>query len=143
MTPRDLALLSHLHDTTFNGMALNSYPQYMSHGMTFQWGKLVIVDTRVEAAVQRDNNGPIGHGGGGGATRTRSSQGGLGRGGGEEREGRSQTWGVGQPSVISEYRVLINCIFDLEWTHEDRRIALACGDGKCRVQDTETQAEVR
>eukprot|EP00904_Undaria_pinnatifida_P005694 jgi/Undpi1/2254/HiC_scaffold_13.g05640.m1 len=100
-------------------------------GVNHHWGNLVIVDTRTEAAVQRDHNGPIG------APATAPAT--AGRVG--ARAGRLG-WGVGQPLVVSEYRALINCIFDLEWTHGDRRIVLACGDGKCRVQDVETSAEV-
>lgn len=97
------------------------------------------MDTRAEAAVRRDHDGPVGLGpagagggvqaGGGGASSVR-------------RRGICGGWGVGQPAVVAEWRALINCIFDLEWIQEDARIALACGDGKVRIEDTETHAEV-
>lgn len=117
-----------LHSTTLFGDA----------AYTLQWGKVVIADTRAEALVQRDHHGPV-------ASRVTARV----DDGGESivetegtRYGISRRWGVGQPVVVAEYQALTNCIFDLEWMEDDRRIALACGDGKCRVQDTETQAEV-
>lgn len=116
----------------------------------------MVADTRVEAAVQRDSNGPVGPGplqpsssvrnrapDGNGSLRTggttavprvtkasscsRSSFGGR---------------GVGQPLVVAEWQALTNCVFDVEWMQGDRLIALGCGDNFCRVQDTETQTEV-
>lgn len=120
-------------------------------------GQLVIVDTRVEARVRRDHNGPVGWGQTdrarmvtSGATSTRrrlqreEEAAGAGAGGavGSGRLGYCKSWGVRQPEVVAQYRALVNCIFDVEWTHDDSRIALGCGDGKIRIHDTETHAEV-
>lgn len=110
-----------------------------------EFGQLVIVDTRVEATVQRDHRGPVGWGQ---TDRTRTITSGTPRthrrlsretGG---SVGYCQSWGVRQPEVVAQYRALVNCIFDIEWTHDDDRIALGCGDGQIRVHDTETHAEV-
>lgn len=115
-----------------------------------EYGQLVIVDTRVEARVRRDHSGSVGWGQ---TDRTRSiSSGTAGTrrrlkreagGGTVRRVGYCRSWGVQQPEVVAQYQALVNCIFDVEWTHDDGRIALGCGDGKVRVHDTETHAEVR
>lgn len=116
-----------------------------------EFGQLVIVDTRVEATVQRDHSGPVGWGqrqtdryrtisSGARSTRQRLTRE-LGAPAGS-RVGHCRSWGVRQPEVVTQYRALVNCIFDVEWTHDDDRIALGCGDSKVRVHDTETHAEV-
>lgn len=112
-----------------------------------EFGQLIIVDTRAEARVQRDHNGPVGWGQ---TDRTRGITSGCGaktrqRPGGVEGSGNvglCRSWGVRQPEVVAQYRAFINCIFDLEWAHDDTRIVLAGGDAKIRVHDTETHAEV-
>lgn len=115
-----------------------------------EFGQLVIVDTRLEARVQRDHNGPVGWGQ---TDRTRTVSSGtastrrrlrreMGLGGSAGSVGYCRSWGLRQPEVVAQYRALVNCIFDVEWTHDDGRIALGCGDGKIRVHDTETHAEV-
>lgn len=118
---------------------------------------LTIVDTRAEATVQRDQDGPVGPG----AlppqpNHIRSSGNTIGN---DIRAGRLSTIatprrgtaavstsygrrGVGQPAVLASWRVLNNCIFDLEWMQGDRVMALGCGDSRCRVQDVERQIEV-
>lgn len=107
-------------------------------------GMLVIVDTRAEAVVQRDHNGPVGWGqtdrssdrfSDRAAKRLVASAG--------VKQGYCRSWGVRQPAVVAQYRALVNCIFDVEWLHDDGRIALACGDPNIRVHDTETSVEVR
>lgn len=112
-----------------------------------EFGQVVVLDTRAEAVVRRDHTGPIGWGqtdrirsitSGTAGTRRR-----LEREGDGGRVGFCRSWGVQQPRVVAQYRALVNCIFDLEWTHDDSRIALGCGDCKIRVHDTETHAEVR
>ncbi len=112
-----------------------------------EFGQVVVLDTRAEAVVQRDHSGPIGWGqtdrarsvtSGAAGTRRR-----LEREAGGGRVGYCRSWGVRQPRVVAQYRALVNCIFDVEWTHDDSRIALGCGDSKIRVHDTETHAEVR
>lgn len=124
-----------------------------------------MTDTRVEAAVQRDDNGPVGSGRGS----LQSSSSILHHGTTYDHHhnataapnlsvrpgGRSGTTtsvptgmttyggrGVGQPTVVAEWQALSNCVFDVEWMQGDRLIALGCGDNMCRVQDTETQTEV-
>lgn len=109
-----------------------------------QWGRLAIVDTRVEAAVQRDANGPVG-------TRIRDTPSNLAetnirtslREGGAKSKISLGGRGVGQPAVVAEWKALPNCVFSLEWIHDDRIIALACGDNRCRLQHVETRREVR
>jgi len=113
-----------------------------------EFGQVVVLDTRAEAVVRRDHSGPIGWGqtnrargitSGGVGTRRRLER----EEGGGGRVGYCRSWGVRQPRVVAQYRALVNCIFDLDWTHGDSRIALCCGDSKIRVHDTETHAEVR
>ncbi|CAM9868860.1 unnamed protein product [Scytosiphon promiscuus] len=111
---------------------------YVAFGTEF--GQVVILDTRANAVVMRDHNGPVGWGQTD-RTRARRSTSGItypGRG----NVGYCRSWGVQQPAVVAQYQALINCIFDVEWTHEDRQMALACGDAKIRVHDTETSIEV-
>ncbi|CBN74423.1 denticleless homolog [Ectocarpus siliculosus] len=107
-------------------------------------GTLVIVDTRAEAVVQRDHNGPVGWGqtdrsSGWFSERAAKRLGAISAG---VKHGYCRSWGVRQPGVVAQYRALANCIFDVEWLHDDGRIALACADSKIRVHDTETCMEV-
>lgn len=110
-----------------------------------EFGQLVIIDTRVDARVQRDHSGPVGWGQ---TDRTRTISSGAASTRRRLRRdmggsvGYCRSWGVRQPEVVAQYQALVNCIFDVEWTHDDGRIALGCGDSKIRIHDTETHAEV-
>lgn len=109
-------------------------------------GTLVIVDTRTEAVVQRDHNGPVGWGRTDRSSSWFSERAAAAKGlatSAGVKHGYCRSWGVRQPGVVAQYRALVNCIFDVEWLHDDGRIALACGDSKIRVHDTETSVEVR
>lgn len=114
-----------------------------------EYGQLLVLDTRVEARVQRDHNGPVGWGQTDRNTGINSRVVGaraksrLEWAGGEGKVGLCRSWGVRQPEVVVQYRALINCIFDLEWMLDDTRIVMGCGDAKIRVHDTETNTEVR
>lgn len=129
---------------------------------------MVVVDTRVEAQVQRDENGPVGTGAAvqrypsasTSASSSRSSP--TSRLNNHNSSGSSSnnvrrsvvnsaaapervTYGgvcAGQPKVVAEWSALRNCVFDVQWMLRDSVLALGCADNTCRLQDTETQKEV-
>lgn len=108
----------------------------------------MIADTRIEAEVQRDADGPVASSIRDSPSSSPSLSGADALGTTPRSKGATERLtfggrGIHQPAVVAEWKALPNCVFSLEWIQDDKVIALACGDNRCRLHHVETQQEVR